>query len=60
MDAAGSVGLMRVQQTANKIQEGDHPAWWENVHEWVEELAMAIDKDVEHLMEWVNANKIDD
>lgn len=58
--AAGSVGLMRVQQTANKIQEGDHPAWWENVHEWVEELAMAIDKDVEHLMEWVNANKIDD
>ncbi|MFQ3251008.1 MAG: two-component system aerobic respiration control sensor histidine kinase ArcB [Glaciecola sp.] len=58
--AAGSVGLMRVQQTANKIQQGDHPAWWENVHDWVEELDMAIEKDVEHLLEWVNANKIDD
>lgn len=58
--AAGSVGLMRVQETANKIQQGDHPAWWENVHDWVQELEMAIDKDVEHLLEWVNANKIDD
>ena len=58
--AAGSVGLMRVQQTANKIQQGDHPAWWENVHDWVEELTMAIEKDVDHLIEWVNANKIDD
>ncbi len=58
--AAGSVGLLRVLQIANRIQEGDHPAWWENVHDWVAELEMAIDKDVEHLLEWVNANKIDD
>lgn len=58
--AAGSVGLMRVQQTANKIQQGDHPAWWENVHDWVEELEMAIAQDVDHVLEWVNANKIDD
>jgi two-component system aerobic respiration control sensor histidine kinase ArcB len=58
--AAGSVGLLRVLQTANKIQDGEHPAWWENVHDWVEELEMAIDKDVEHLIEWVNTNKIDD
>lgn len=58
--AAGSVGLQRVQKTANKIQQGDHPTWWENVHDWVEELDMAIEQDVEHLLEWVNANKIDD
>jgi two-component system aerobic respiration control sensor histidine kinase ArcB len=58
--AAGSVGLSRVQKTANKIQQGDHPTWWENVHDWVEELDMAIEQDVEHLLEWVNANKIDD
>jgi two-component system aerobic respiration control sensor histidine kinase ArcB len=58
--AAGSVGLSRVQKTANKIQQGDHPTWWENVHDWVEELEMAIEQDVEHLLEWVNANKIDD
>ena len=58
--AAGAVGLSRVQKTANKIQQGDHPTWWENVHDWVEELDMAIEQDVEHLLEWVNANKIDD
>jgi two-component system aerobic respiration control sensor histidine kinase ArcB len=58
--AAGSVGLMRVQQTANKIQQGDHPAWWENVHDWVEELSMAIEQDVDHLLDWLNDNKIDD
>jgi two-component system aerobic respiration control sensor histidine kinase ArcB len=58
--AAGSVGLLRVLQIANRIQEGEHPAWWENVHDWVAELEMAIEKDVDHLLEWVNENKIDD
>ena len=33
--AAGSVGLARVQRIANQIQQGDHPTWWENVHDWV-------------------------
>jgi len=58
--AASSVGLARAQKTANKIQEGDHPAWWENVQDWVEELEMAIQQDVDHLFEWLNSKQIDD
>ncbi|MGB3724155.1 MAG: aerobic respiration two-component sensor histidine kinase ArcB [Glaciecola sp.] len=58
--AAGSVGLARVQQTANMIQQGDHPAWWENVYEWVEQLQMAIEQDVAQLHDWVKQQQIDD
>ncbi|MFC3121324.1 aerobic respiration two-component sensor histidine kinase ArcB [Agaribacter flavus] len=58
--AAGSVGLSRVQATANHIQQGDHPAWWENVHEWVEQLEMAISQDVEVLTIWLKEQQIDD
>lgn len=58
--AASSVGLTRVQKTADKIQQGDHPTWWENVHEWVEQLDMAIEQDVSHLHEWLKHQQIDD
>lgn len=58
--AAGSVGLDRVQKAANMIQQGDHPAWWENVHEWVEQLQMAISKDVVYLHEWLKQHQFDD
>lgn len=58
--AASSVGLARVRDTANKIQEGDHPAWWENVHEWLEQLEMAIAQDVPYLHEWLKQQQIDD
>ena len=50
--AAASVGLSRVQKIANKIQQGDHPAWWQNIHDWVEELQMAYEKDIESL-QWL-------
>lgn len=58
--AASSVGLERVQTTANMIQQGDHPAWWENVHEWVEQLQMAITQDVPYLHEWLKQHQFDD
>ena len=58
--AAGSLGLDRVQSTANLIQQGDHPTWWENVHDWVEQLQMAIEQDVSHLHEWLKHQQIDD
>lgn len=58
--AASSVGLERVQITANMIQQGDHPAWWENVHEWVEQLQMAIGQDVTYLHEWLKQHQFDD
>ncbi len=58
--AAGSVGLSRVQSTANQIQQGDHPAWWENVHDWVEQLDMAIQQDVVVLSAWLKEQQVDD
>lgn len=58
--AAGSVGLARVQRIANQIQQGDHPAWWQNVHDWVEELQMAVAHDMKTLQEWLNAQMVDD
>ena len=58
--AAGSVGLSRVQRIANQIQQGDHPAWWQNVHDWVEELQMAVAHDMKALHEWLNTQMIED
>ncbi|GAB5381506.1 MAG: aerobic respiration two-component sensor histidine kinase ArcB [Aliiglaciecola sp.] len=58
--AAGSVGLARVQKIANRIQQGDHPTWWENVHDWVEELEMAENQDLAKLNDWLSAQNIDD
>lgn len=58
--AAGSVGLTRVQSIANMIQQGEHPTWWENVHEWTEQLQMAIGHDVPYLHEWLKKQQVDD
>ncbi|MCQ8848389.1 aerobic respiration two-component sensor histidine kinase ArcB [Alteromonas stellipolaris] len=58
--AAGSVGLARVQRIANQIQQGDHPTWWQNVHDWVEELQMAVQHDMKALQEWLNQQRVDD
>ena len=51
--AASSLGLIRIQRIANEIQQGDHPAWWENVNEWVDDLEAAIANDVGVLKEWM-------
>jgi two-component system aerobic respiration control sensor histidine kinase ArcB len=58
--AAGSVGLARVQRIANQIEQGDHPTWWQNVHDWVEELQMAVQHDMGTLQNWLNEQTIDD
>jgi two-component system, OmpR family, aerobic respiration control sensor histidine kinase ArcB len=58
--AAGSVGLARVQKIANQIQQGDHPAWWQNVHDWVEELNHAANQDLQKLVNWLSQQDIDD
>ena len=58
--AAGSVGLARVQRIANQIQQGDHPTWWENVHDWVEALQMAVQHDMKALHDWLNEQQVDD
>jgi two-component system aerobic respiration control sensor histidine kinase ArcB len=58
--AAGSVGLARVQKIANEIQQGDHPAWWQNVHDWVEQLNQAANQDLQKLINWLSQQEIDD
>ena len=58
--AAGSVGLARVQKIANEIQQGDHPAWWQNVHDWVEQLHQASSQDMQKLINWLSQQDIDD
>jgi len=58
--AASSVGLTRVQKIANEIQQGDHPAWWQNVHDWVEQLNQAADQDMQKLINWLGQQDIDD
>jgi two-component system aerobic respiration control sensor histidine kinase ArcB len=58
--AASSVGLTRVQKIANEIQQGDHPAWWQNVHDWVEQLHQAANQDMQKLINWLGQQDIDD
>lgn len=58
--AASSVGLTRVQKIANEIQQGDHPAWWQNVHDWVEQLNQAANQDMQKLINWLGQQDIDD
>ncbi|HAB78996.1 MAG TPA: aerobic respiration two-component sensor histidine kinase ArcB, partial [Glaciecola sp.] len=51
--AASSIGLTRIQKIANEIQQGDHPTWWKNVHEWVDQLDAAISHDVVVFEDWI-------
>ena len=51
--AAASVGLLHVRKYANLIQQGDHPAWWENVYDWLDELEAALQHDLPVLEDWL-------
>lgn len=51
--AAGSVGLVHLQQLAKQIQSPELPAWWDNVQEWIDELKQEWRNDVAVLREWV-------
>ncbi|MCX8958565.1 aerobic respiration two-component sensor histidine kinase ArcB [Erwinia psidii] len=53
--AAGSVGLVHLQQLAKQIQSPELPAWWDNVQEWIDELKQEWRNDVDVLREWVTA-----
>ncbi len=51
--ATGSIGLLRLQQLAQKIQTPSLPAWWDNVQGWVDELKQEWRVDVKLLREWI-------
>ena len=52
--AAGSIGLKRIQQVAQKAQSPDLPAWWENISDWVDEINNEYHNDIEVLKSWLN------
>jgi two-component system, OmpR family, aerobic respiration control sensor histidine kinase ArcB len=51
--AAGSIGLARIQRTAQKAQSPDAPAWWENITDWVEEIKNEYPNDIQLLRRWL-------
>jgi len=51
--AAGSVGLKRIQELAQKIQSPDLPAWWDNIDDWVELIKSNYERDIADLKIWV-------
>lgn len=51
--AAGSVGLKRIQQLAQKVQSPDLPAWWDNIDDWVELMSANYENDIAELKQWI-------
>ncbi|WP_312947776.1 aerobic respiration two-component sensor histidine kinase ArcB [Superficieibacter sp.] len=51
--AAGSIGLVHLQQLGQQIQSSDLPAWWDNVGEWIEEMKLEWQNDAAVLKAWV-------
>lgn len=51
--AAGSIGLKRIQELAQKIQSPDLPAWWDNIEDWVELIKSHYQSDILALKRWI-------
>ncbi len=51
--AAGSIGLKRIQQIAQKAQSPELPAWWENIDDWVDEIKNSYQYDIQVLKNWL-------
>ncbi|GAB6261467.1 aerobic respiration two-component sensor histidine kinase ArcB [Photobacterium sp. R1] len=51
--AAGSIGLKRIQQVAQKAQSPELPAWWENIEDWVDEIKNSYQNDLTLLKGWL-------
>ncbi|MDP5254570.1 MULTISPECIES: aerobic respiration two-component sensor histidine kinase ArcB [unclassified Vibrio] len=51
--AAGSIGLQHIQHLAQLAQSPEHPAWWENLPDWVEEIKTEYRYDLKVLKQWL-------
>ncbi len=51
--AAGSVGLKRVQELAQKAQSPELPDWKENVEQWIQLLDEVYEEDISMLKRWL-------
>ena len=54
--AAGSVGLKRIQELAQKVQSPELPAWWDNIDDWVELIKSQYQHDIAQLKKWIVAD----
>lgn len=52
--AAGSIGLKHIQKVAQKAQSPEHPTWWQNIDDWVEEIKNEYLNDIQILKQWLN------
>ncbi|MDP2573880.1 aerobic respiration two-component sensor histidine kinase ArcB [Vibrio penaeicida] len=55
--AAGSIGLKHIQSVAQKAQSPELAAWWENIHDWVEEIRNGYQPDIDILKAWLENEK---
>lgn len=51
--ASASIGLLRIQELAQKMQSPDLPAWWDNIDDWYELIKQLYLKDVKALKKWL-------
>jgi len=51
--AAGSVGLKRIQQLAQKVQSPELPVWWDNIDDWVGLMKNNYESDIVELKKWI-------
>jgi two-component system aerobic respiration control sensor histidine kinase ArcB len=54
--ASASIGLLRVQELAQKMQSPDLPAWNDNIDDWYELMKKSYQPDVQALKKWIIAN----
>jgi two-component system aerobic respiration control sensor histidine kinase ArcB len=54
--AAASVGLLRIQKLAQKMQSPDLPAWWDNIDDWHELIKKWYLEDIKALKKWIVAH----
>ncbi|MEL0629271.1 aerobic respiration two-component sensor histidine kinase ArcB [Psychromonas aquatilis] len=54
--AAASIGLLRIQELAQKMQSPDLPAWWDNIDDWHELIKTGYLKDIDYLKKWIVDN----
>ena len=54
--ASASIGLLRIQELAQKMQSPDLPAWIDNIDDWYELMKNLYETDVQALKKWLIAN----
>ncbi len=52
--AAGSLGLKRIQQVAQKAQSPELETWWENIDDWVAQINDFYLSDISTLKSWLS------